>query len=202
MDFDQLQRTWQSQGSGPRLAIDPEMLLNEIRRNKRNFEATVFWRDVREVGVNGLMGAFFLCLGITLLEWEWFVLALSMLWLVGFLLVGRMRQKRNTPVLREPLTACIASSLAQVNYQIWLLKNVLWWYLLPPGIGLAVAFCSFAWEVRDAWGLSLIFLAMVGLCAVWFWFVYWLNQRCVRKELLPRRQELEALLKSLKATES
>ena len=201
MGFDELQRTWQSQGSGPKIAIDPEMLLREIRRNKRTFEATVFWRDVLNVGVAILMGAFFIRLGITLPYWLWFLPGLSMLWIAGFMVIDRMRQKRITPLRREPVTACVESSLAQVNHQIWLLENVLWWYLLPPGVGLAVAFCSFAWEVRDSWWLSLMFLAIVGLCAVVFWFVYWLNQRCVRRELRPRQQELEALLDSLKGTE-
>jgi hypothetical protein len=200
--FDELQRTWQSQASGLQLTIDADMLLKEVRRNQRDFEATVFWRDVREVGVAIPTGAFFISLGITLCEWEWFLLALSMLWLAGFLVVDHMRQKRKTPVLREPLTACMESSLAQVNHQVRLLKNVLWWYLLPPGISFAVVLCSFAWELRHVWWLSLMFLALVGLGAVFFWFAYWLNQRCVRKELLPRRQELEALLDSLKATEN
>jgi hypothetical protein len=39
---------------------------------------------------------------------------------------------------------------------------------------------------------DILFFVAVG------WFVYWLNQRCVRKELEPRRQELKALLDSLK----
>jgi len=198
MDFDELQRTWQSQGSGPQLAIDPEMLLKEIRRNKRDFEATVFWRDVREVGAAVVMGTFFICLGITLYEWEWFLLALSMLWLVGFLVVDRMRQKRKPPVLREPLTACIESSLAQVNHQTWLLKNVLWWYLLPLGGGIGFFVGYVAWMIRKdpgKWWIFLLGYSVFGILL--YWGIYHLNQWAVRKKLIPRKQELEALLNNL-----
>lgn len=202
MDFDEMQRTWQSQGSGPQLAIDPEMLLNEIRRNKRSLEATVFWRDVINVGLATLGGAFFIRLGITLPYWPWLLPGLSMLWMAGFMFVDRMRWKRNTPLPREPVTACIESSLAQVNHQVWLMQNVLWWCVLPNGVGFIFLFCSLAWESRQIPLVSLINLAFAGLCAVFFWFVYWLNQVGARKGLEPRQQELEALLDSLKTSEN
>lgn len=202
MDFDEMQRTWQSQGSGPQLAIDPEMLLNEIRRNKQSLEATVFWRDVLCVGGAILVGGFFIRLGITLPYWPWFLPALSMLWMAGFMAVDRICQKRNTPVLREPVTACIESSLVQINHQIWLMKSVLWWCVLPYGIAFIVLFCSFAWESRQIPLVCLINLALAGLCAVFSWLVCWLNHVGARKGLEPRQQELQALLESLTASEN
>jgi hypothetical protein len=42
----------------------------------------------------------------------------------------RHLQKPNEP--DEPLLQCVKNSLTQMEDQIWLLRNVLWWYLLPP----------------------------------------------------------------------
>jgi hypothetical protein len=86
----------------------------------------------------------------------------------------------------------------QVSHQIWLLKNVFWWYLLPLQIGLAALIGSVAWQARAA-GLAVIMgLAAFALgCGLLGWGVYHLNQIAVRKSLEPRRQELETLLSSL-----
>ena len=50
MNPDNFQQAWQTQTSQTRLASDSELLLQEVRRNQRHFTATLFWRDVREVG--------------------------------------------------------------------------------------------------------------------------------------------------------
>ena len=83
-------------------------------------------------------------------------------------------------------------SLTDQEDQIWLLRNVFWWYLLPPSISILAFFAHVAWLSRSGgWLPALIFFVglVVFLFALYF-FVYWLNQRCVRTQLEPRRQEL------------
>jgi hypothetical protein len=85
-----------------------------------------------------------------------------------------------------------------VNHQIWLLKNILWTYLLPLNVSLVIMVlvqASRSWHTRVAAGLDIVFV--VGFCALISWGVYWLNQYAVRRQLEPRRRELEALLASL-----
>ena len=202
MNFDEMQKAWGSQKGQLRLTIDPSLLLKEVQRNKRSFEVSVFWRDVREVGVAILMTILFAFWGIRGDGWPWFVLAALVLWIGVFMVVDRIRQKRKMPVFSEPLKACIESSLRQVSHQIWLLENVLWWYLLPPATGSAVVICYYAWQVRDTWWLSLtVFFGTMGFCSAVFYGVYRLNQWAVRTELQPRKEELEILLDSLTAGE-
>jgi len=43
MNPDNFKQTWQTQTSESRLTIDAELLLNEVRRNQRHFNATIFW---------------------------------------------------------------------------------------------------------------------------------------------------------------
>ena len=69
-----------------------------------------------------------------------------MLGIAGFMLADRVRHKRRPPVPSEPLRQCVESSLAEVEHQIWLLRNVLWWYLLP----LALSASAFHWPSRLA----------------------------------------------------
>ena len=55
MDPDNLQQAWQAQSSQTRVTIDADLLLKEVQRNQRDFRATIFRRDVIEVGVGLLM---------------------------------------------------------------------------------------------------------------------------------------------------
>ncbi len=48
-----------------------------------------------------------------------------------------------------------------------------------------------AGHVFPMFGAVLLFVVLV------FWGVYWLNQYAVRKGLIPRKEELEAMLKNL-----
>lgn len=203
MGFDELQRTWQSQQSEPTIAIHPDTLLKLVQRNKRSLERAVFWRDVGEVGASILLATGCVVLVTRGLGWPYYVLAVSAAWVGGFMVVNRILQRRNTPVLHEPLVACIHSSLAQVNHQIWLLSHVFWWCLLPLGVGMLFAWADCVYLLRPRLWIDLpIFLGLFVLCAVVLSGVYCANQRCVREELRPRQQELEALLESLNTAKS
>jgi hypothetical protein len=199
MNSDQLQRIWKTQGQ---LSVDYDAFLNEVRRNQRALNASVFWRDVREVGASICVVAFFLFWGVADRAWPCFVAALSGIWVGSFMLVDRIRQKRKTPSPGEPLLACIESSVAQVKHQIWLLGNVFWWYLLPVAIGFVFVIGCYAWRIRQSWWLSLTAVVVsLAFCAFACWIIYWMNQRAVEKELRPRQQELESLRGSLQASE-
>jgi hypothetical protein len=205
MTFNELQKTWQKDTSSSKLTIDSNLLLQEVKRNKEFFESAIFWRDVREVAAGtfailGLLGfaVFFFYRALMLAALGSTVAALFALWVVLFFIFDRTIQRKRHPSRDKSLTACIEDSLAQVNHQIWLLKNVLWWYLLPPGIGIVICFGFFAWQGHIAGKPVLIaILKNLAFIALIFWGVYLLNRRAVRKDLMPRKQELESLLKNL-----
>ncbi len=198
MTFDELQRTWQTKETGFKLTIGSDMLLREVKRNKRSFEVTIFWRDLREVGVAIVMFVFFLYHGLESNHWPLLLLAVLVGFVAVFMIVDRIIQKRRRPQFAESLLSCIENSLAQVSHQIWLLKNVLWWYLLPPGIGIGIFIAYVAWKIRNTGGMPLVFvLAYALFCIFLYWGIYLLNQWAVRKHLIPRKQELEQLFNSL-----
>ena len=200
MNFEDLQNAWQSQNEGAKMTIDADVLLREVRRNQWQFRTMIFARDVREAGVCALMTVGFLAWGLIWKWWSLDLLALCCFGVGAFFVVDRLRQRRKQPVKNDSLRACIESSLSQVNHQIWLLKNIFWWYLLPILLGLGAVTGSTIWSHRQDGAGTMIMLAgvLVFTYGFTFWVVYRLNQKAVRNELDPRRQELEALLSQLK----
>ena len=198
MNPDNFQQAWQSQ-SQTRLTNDAELLLKEVRRNQQYFTAMIFWRDVREVGTTLMMVPLWLYLGVKIsLPWTWYLTVPVLVWVAGFMLADRMRHKRQPPGPGEPLRQRVQSSLAQVEHQIWLLRNIVWWYLLPLALSILAFFGQVAWQVRSGgWLVALVVAGVVVIGVIILAGVYRLNQSAVRTELMPRRQELEALLMSL-----
>jgi len=128
-------------------------------------------------------------------DWSLYLLAFGCFFVGAFIVVDRLIRHRHRPVLNDSLHACVESSLSQVSHQIWLLKNVFWWYLLPIETGLGVFIAKQVWQARHAGLPVMIGLVVYTLfCGVTCWGIYWLNQFAVRKNLEPRRHELEALL--------
>ncbi len=199
MSFDELQAAWQAQSHGPRVTLDTDVLLKEVRRNQRQFETTIFWRDLREIVVAAGLTVFFLYGATRKGDLSLYLLAAGCFFVGTFMLVDRWIQRRHKPATDDPLQACIQASLGEVNHQIWLLRNILWWYILPIAVGLGSAVVSMMWGVRDiGWPAYLMVSLYAVLCGLVCWGVYWLNMLAVKRHLGPRREELEGLLESLK----
>ncbi len=198
MNFEALQKTWQAQPAGARVTIATETLLREVRRNERNFQLTIFWRDVREVGIAAVMTVLFGWQGWHHAQWTDGLLALTCAGIGAFMLVDRWRQHQQRPVANDPLKACVLNSLREVTHQIKLLKNVFWWYLLPFDVALVIYILA---PLAPGWRRGFDVLMATGFvmafCGLVSWFLYWVNQYAVRHELEPRRRELAALLAGL-----
>ena len=199
MNFEDMQKAWQSQDASAKVTIDADVLLKEVRRNEQQFRASIFWRDVREVGSAFLLALYFSQRGLRHHEWTACLIGFACFGVGAFMVVDCWLQRRKQPATNDSLKACVEGSLVQVNHQIWLLKNVFWWYLLPIAAALGISFGVSAWHWRQE-GIPMAtgFILYVLVCALAYGGVYWLNQFAVRKSLEPRRQELETLLSNLK----
>ena len=195
MNFENLQKAWQAQDAGATVTINADQLLKQVRQHQRQFQTMILWRDAREVGVAIFLAWLFLYWGLREDDWSLDLVAFSCFFVGSFILVDRLVQHQRRPVMSHPLRSCVQSSLNRVNHQIWLLKNIVWWYLLPTAGALGISFVRSSWHAgyqgwRTWFGLGLATL----ICALVYWGVYWLNLFAVRKQLEPRRQELETLL--------
>jgi len=198
MDPDNYQQAWQAHSSQTCVTIDTDLLLKEVRRNQRDFKATIFRRDFIEVGIGLLMLPLWFYLGVTQsLPWTWYLTVPAIIWIVGFFLVDRMRHQQTPSESDEPLLSSVKNSLTQVEHQIWLLRNIFWWYLLPPTISLLAFFAHVTWLRSKDWLDALSNLDVFLFLFALYYLIYYLNQRAVRLQLEPRRQELLTLLVSL-----
>ncbi len=198
MSFEDLQSKWQSHDHCMPLRIDPSLLLNEVRRSHRAMEVELWQRDFTEMVAATIVTIAFTCFAIVLREWTLFVCAIGGLYVGLFFVFDRIKQARRRSAAEQTLLSIIEASLIQVNHQIWLLKNVFWWGLLPLIPGLVAFLGSAAWQSRHEGIVGQIIIAVVGIiCVATFWYIYRLNLREVRINLEPRRAELEALKASL-----
>jgi hypothetical protein len=199
MDPDNFQQAWQAQASPSRMTINVDLVLQEVRRNQQTFATIILRRDIIEIGVGILLIPVWFYMGSKLsLPWTWYLEVPALVFTVGFMLADRLRHKRQPPEPGQPLRQCVADSLAQVEHQIWLLRNIFWWYILPSALAMLAFFVQVAWMSRSGgWRTAAIMAQVVAISGSTLVFVYWLNQRAVRTELEPRRQELQSLLTSL-----
>ncbi|QDV48007.1 hypothetical protein [Gimesia fumaroli] len=197
---DEFQQAWQAQSAQTRVTIDADLLRQEVQRNQLNFRAMIFYRDFGEVLVALLLIPVWFILGArTSSPWTWYLTVPVLIWMAGFMLVYRIRHRQKPSEPDEPLLHCVQRSLTEVEDQIWLLRNIFWWYILPPSVSILAFFAQISWLSRSAgWLPALIsFAVLAGSLLALNVFIYFLNQRAVRLQLEPRRQELLTLLSSL-----
>ncbi|QDU10295.1 hypothetical protein [Gimesia aquarii] len=201
MNPDDYQQAWQAHSSQTRVIIDADLLRKEAQYDQLSFRSAIFWRDFCEIGIALLMIPLWFYLGaVTSSPWTWYLTVPVLVWMAGFMLVYRMRHKQKPSQPDEPLLICVKRSVTEVEDQIWLLRNVFWWYLLPPSISIMAFFAQVSWESRsEGWLAALMFF--IGLSIFLFAlysFIYYLNKRYVHLQLEPRRQELLTLITSLR----
>lgn len=207
MNFEDLQKSWQSQDSAKKLSLNAEVVLAEVRRNQQQFRATILRRDLAEISVAAVLVPIFIVLGM-FNGWPLFLCAFGCFVVGAYFAVDRWRQRRKSPESHHSLKDCVGASLVEVNHQIWLLKNVLWWYLLPIYVPLMIFFGWCVWHLPNSSAVLAARIAMIGVKLVVFlvagvfvtalyWGIYWLNQSAVKKRWEPRRRELESLLNEI-----
>src|SRR4051794_18269005 len=197
MDPDPLQEAWQSQ---PEPAMDTDGLVREFRRGQERFAAMIFWRDVREVGVSLILLPIWVAMGVGIgLPWTWYLMMPGLVWIAAFMTVDRMWQRRRGALPGDPLVRGVESSLAEVEHQIWLLRNVHWWYLLPLAVPMLAFFAHTFWQVsrRNIWEAAIATSFATVFVGGVYTLIYWINQKAVRSTLEPRRQELTSMLQRL-----
>lgn len=200
MSPDELQRAWQAHAPRPRVTMDAGALLKQVRRSQQEFGQGILLRDIVEAGLSMLLIPVWVVMGMALsLPWTWHLMIPALLWISGFIIVDRMRQRRRSSQPGEPLLRCLEESAVQVEHQIRLLRSVAWWYLTPLAIPMLVFFVHVAWSRTSDWLTAAAVAGSNSLFVVALYaFLYYLNQRAVRKQLEPRHEELLVMIASLK----
>lgn len=103
------------------------------------------------------------------------------------------RTRHADPSLDRPVADVLRTERAKVDEQIRLLETVLWWYIAPLLLGLLLV------TVGDNGGstFTLVYGTVILAGAAG---IYVLNQRAVKNDLRPRREELTRLLEQVEGT--
>src|ERR1039457_4854649 len=101
MNFEDMQKAWQSQDASAKVTINADALLKKVRRSQQQFRTTLFWRDVREVGVAAFLTWLFLHWAIRDREWALYLLALACAGGGLFMLADRCLQRKRRPLTND-----------------------------------------------------------------------------------------------------
>ena len=197
MNDDALKKLWQEQNFRSSLALPDDAQIAAMKTRMKGFDKTISGRDYGEVAacifIVGWFGWDLLFRKNSPLTQAGCVVLIVSAVFIAWKLIG---SKRRLPKLDPdaPLFDAVKVELKKVENQIGLLKSVAWWYLLPLFVG--VMMCH--WGGRGNVLSKLIYSTVV--LAV-FAFIYSLNQRAVRNNLVPMKRKLAALLHSAETGE-
>jgi hypothetical protein len=194
MNDDELKKLWQQQPlrDPPSAAQLISAIQNKTTQLRRSLDA----RDLRELLACAVVIIIF---GFYSFNERTPMVRLGWLIVIGstiFIAWKLVHTRRTTPP--APPGATIVESLRaelnSVRAQSRLLGSILWWYLLPPGIGLVVATWGMPINLHAKIPATLLYVAIYA-------FIYRLNQRARSKQLLPLEAQLESLLHSAETGE-
>ncbi len=197
MNFEDLQQTWQRQPVP--VVHDQSALLEKVQAGAAAFEHTIRRRDNREIGAALLVSIIF-GLMVPRHGWPYAFVAAESLVLAAFFLFDRRRQRRWADAFDETLLGQLDRAIRLTAHQLWLLKNIFWWYLLPFLVGMLLIHAheipASTWRERFQWAAPKMLFDWLIVGGI-----YWLNQRAVRTKLHPRLKELSALRDRLRAAD-
>jgi hypothetical protein len=196
MNDHELKQLWQKQPlRDPALA--PVQVISAMQKKTTRLRRVLDARDARELLACGLVIIIFGIFFFTVYREP--IPRVGDLIIIGstiFIAWKLIHTRRMTPA--APPGATIVESLRAelhaVRAQSRLLGSVLWWYLIPPTIGMLVATWGLPINLHGKVASTLVFIGIDVL-------LYWLNQWARSKQLLPVEAQLESLLHSAETGE-
>ncbi len=212
MDLDDYKDVWQGLDDSVKSGVEADAVVATCRKRVKRFRVGLLVSDILEIGVGLVMVWVWLSPFNKVFSGHELLMSLgagAIFFVCVFLAVARvLRHLRE----RRPFVSVSDGLLRQlyaVNQRIWLLRNLIWWYLTPCAIAILTVLIAVGTEVRK----SHVTLAASGVdvkrnffigegiyvfcCILVFVGVYYLNQRAVRKELLPLKENLEQLVRDI-----
>lgn len=187
---------WQShdesyEGESAESPMSEAQILNLVKQQSKAFDAKIRRRDRRESIAAVLVFLFF---SLMLLDPSWMVRAGALIVMASSAFVywtlRRTRTRHATSQPGRPVADVLRAERTKVEAQIRLLENILWWYIAPLAIGVVLVVAGDEGASWFTFGYAAFVVILGGV-------IYYLNQRAVRRDLRPRREELTRLLQQV-----
>jgi CubicO group peptidase (beta-lactamase class C family) len=189
MRDEDLKELWRAQTLEPAPPLPDAKQITAMKRKTKSFDRAIFWRDFREslaaIFLVIWFGGTFFTVSALLAKIGCVIIVLASVFICWYPLHQKRRVAKPAP--DAPMAQALQCELRKVEVQIRLLRSILWWYLLPLGVGVLVFYFGGQRSLSSNIGFSLFVTALYA-------FIYWLNQRTVEKSLLPLKHEIEASL--------
>ena len=196
MNLNKLKERWQVLDASLELNPQADDVIAACRMRLRQFRVGLLLSDILEIGTGLAMA------------WVWmfpftrefprhkplmYLGAVAILFMCAFLAGARVLRHRNDKPAFVSVSDELRRQLYAVNQKIWLLRNVVWWYLAPAAIGILTVLIASGLETEnpDLDKVLLIEGIMAACCVLLFIGIYYWNQRAVRKYLLPLKKNIE-----------
>ncbi|MBL6764245.1 MAG: beta-lactamase family protein [Verrucomicrobiae bacterium] len=202
MLFEDLEIIWRDKGAQPTHTIDDEALRRIVADRAHSYRRKILWRDIFEIGMDVFVVVMLIAVGLWA-EWRsggghlrvispMLVTAIGYAFVATFRFASRQRQKGREKLFDDSIRGNLERLVSNADYQIRLKSWFAWWYLVPliPGYMLITRSTTEGAPVLARWIFG-------GLMCLLFWFMDWGNKRQLRTELVPQKEELEALLAGL-----
>ena len=197
MNFEELQQNWQTHAT-PSLKVDQTTLYQIVCRSQQDFTSLIWCRDTREIVIALILVCFLMFIYSITKHVAFLLFSCGGIFTSLFFILDRFIQAKRAEHFENDIVSCLHKALYQIDHQIWLLRHVFWWYLLPSIISMTGGMLIFFGSIDFNMGLFWRFVLPIGaFFMVTCLSVYRLNQRAVKQELLPRRQEVINMLESL-----
>lgn len=195
MNDEELKALWSRQTQEAEPAVHGGVQVDALRDKLAELQRSLKLRDIRELVVAAVLVVVF---GIYLFTIPYPVTRLGSLIVIGGLVIAswkmiQSRRKAPRSDAAMPVALWLKQERERMHHEAELLRTVLWWYILPILFGVNVFYWGFP---HRSFGEKVLYTVMTVLLGAG---IYWLNQYARRKELLPVKDELENMLKSVDA---
>lgn len=200
---------WKQSVDGMKLNINHTALIEELKRNMGRLDRNLRNRNIMEIAVAIAMIPAFIYLSIEVPFYGFKADCLLMLlWFIY--IIYKFISTRNSKAEgldNLPLKTQLAEQRKYLMKEVKLLKEVLYWYLLPPYIAQIIMVAGLAFRPESNWQntflehilpmgtFSQIFYILA--VSVFYCFILQLNKKAIKNELMPAIFEIEKIEEQL-----
>lgn len=191
MNFEELQRIWDTQDDRPMYAFD-EAALHRVVKNRG--------RDISRVVV--LFETMMVLLALTMAvalgsepvleghDYHQFIDTAIWLAVSGYLLHGRRLRRRADLGFEESFRGDLDRAIAQADFQVKRLRAFGWWFMLPLLVGTGVNAITLIGARPKPWWIWPLLAASLGV-------TWWSMRHNLKRHVLPMKDELQQLREKL-----
>lgn len=190
MNDDELKKLWQQQPLR-QPDLSPALVISAAKKQTTQLRRSLNARDFRELFACAVViiifGFYVYRERAPIVRIGWWIIIVSTIF-IGWMIV-HTRRKTPPPQPGATIVESLRTELNSTRAQSRLLGSVLWWYVLPPTIGMLVATWGMQIQLDAKIRFTVVFIATDAL-------VCWLNRWTRAKQFLPVEAQLESLLHS------